>query len=80
MYGKHTNIFCNNTDCLTQVCAIFNLSNIEYEVLDEDITSGVIKVYYQSIPQNRKYDLLVLLIPLIKKGSLKKLDSLIKFL
>ena len=76
MYGKHTNIICNNTDCLTNVCAIFNLSNIEYEVFGEEI----IKVYYQSIPQNRKYDLLILLIPLIKKGSLKKLDSLIKFL
>lgn len=79
MYGKHTNIICNNNDGLVKTCAIFNLSNIEYEVLDEDLTSGVIKVYYQSIPQNRKYDLLVLLMPFIKESSIYKLDKLIKF-
>ena len=79
MFGKHTNIICINNDGLVKACAIFNLSNIEYETLNEDSSSNIIKVYYQSIPQNRKYDLLVLLMPFVKESSIYKLDKLIKF-
>ena len=76
MYGKKTTLFTKDNNSYINACLVFNIANIEYETTEENIVT----CYFESIPPNKKYDLLVILEPYLTKSSIKKLDSLIKFL
>lgn len=76
MYGRKTTLFAKDNNSYINACLVFNISNVEYETTEENI----IDCYIDSIPPNKKYDLLAILEPYLTKLSIKKLNTLIKFL
>lgn len=75
MYGRKTILFTKDNNSYINTCLIFNVANIEYETTEEKI----INCYIDSIPPNKKYDLLTILEPYLIKSSFKKLDEILKF-